>query len=512
MLEPEVLRKDRVGRSFTVVNFLIILLGLLAALLVVLFCLASTGLVFSGDSSRLFRLETSVSVSAFTPTLRHTYTATLPPTETLTPTLTLTPTPTEIVPVEPAPTDITLLSEQGPWLLIGVSDGLWVLAPDASWMARLSETPLLAPLDLKRAASPFGRHVAYVTGADQPILTVVRLPDKTTRLRLTLSVSGTTISSANRRALGGDALAWSPDGRSLAFIGLQEGSRASLYLYSLDTGSVTRLSYGERYAFQPHWSPDGGLILYFESETMGEGDALSVMMVSPGSGERRMLYEVFDSRTEVIAGWSRADRFLVYSRKADCELADLRLIRTESGVAEPYNVGCVNAVALQPDRGTILYVSDASKDRPGAFLLPAGLGNPRPLRGGAADDVQWNPLANLFFVHDSNGWGRAFAPDGAVAEIPVVVRGLLPEVSAVSGLWAWATEGDDLPGLWISAPQTPPRKIFAAPASLPRWGADGQTLFFFNYNDLYVAYAPNFEPNLLTSFPPGVIQAVWVGQ
>ncbi|MEJ5201602.1 MAG: hypothetical protein WHV66_05150 [Anaerolineales bacterium] len=511
MIGPEVSRGDRADRSSAVVNFLTGLLGLLTVLLVVLFCLVAAGLLFFGDTSGLFRQDTPVPVDTLTP-LRYTDTATLFPTETLIPTLTTTPTPTEIVPFEPAPTDIVPLSEQGPWLLIGASDGLWILAPDASWMVRLSETPLLAPEDLRRAAAPVGGHVAYITGTEQPVLTIVHIPDGKTRLRLPLSVTRAAISSANRRALSGDALAWSPDGRSLAFIGLQEGSRASLYLYSLDTESVTRLSDGERYAFQPHWSPDGGLILYSESEHMEEDEALAVMAVLPGSGERRTLYEVFDSRAEVIAGWSQANRFLVYSRKADCELADLRLIRTETGVAELYNIGCVNAVAIQPDRGTILYVSDDNKDQPGVFLLPAGLGNPRPLRGGAADNVQWNPLASLFFVHDSNGWGRAFAPDGTMADIPAAVRGLLPEVSAVSGLWAWATKGDELPGLWISAPQTAPHKIFAAPASLPRWGPDGQTLFFFYRNDLYVAYGPRFEPNLLTSFPPGVVQAVWVGK
>ncbi len=379
-------------------------------------------------------------------------------------------------------------------------------------MVRLSEVPVLAPSDLRRAVAPFGGHVAYVTNRDQPFLNVVYLPEATSKLGLPLSPPGTTLSTANRQALAGGALAWSPDGRSLAFVGLQEGSRASLYLYSLDSGRVTRLSDGQRYAFQPHWSPDGGLIVYFESDTMREGEPIAVMAVVPGSGERSTLYEVSDSLAEVIVGWSLGDRFLVYSRKADCEVADLRLVRAESGVAEPLNVGCIRAVAIQPDTGSILYVSDESKNQPGVFLLPGGLGNPRPLRGGAADDVRWISMARLFFIHDSNGWARAFSSDGLVADIPAVVRGLLPEISAVSGLWAWATEKEELPGLWISAPEVAPRKIFAAPASFPCWGADGQTLFFLHRSDLYVAYGPRFDPNLLTSFPPGAIQAVWVGQ
>lgn len=501
------------GRPSAAIGALTGLLGLLALFMVMLFCLVVMGWVSWGGTGMWFLPATPTPTETLLPVLRHTSTVTMSPVENTTPTLTLSPTPTEIVPYVPAPTEKLPFSEQGSRLLIRASDGLWVMAMDASWMARLSEVPVLAPLDLKRAVAPFGGHIAYVANRDQPVLNVVHLSEATSKLGLPLSPLRATISTANRQALAGEALAWSPDGRSLAFTGLQEGLRASLYLYSLDSGSVTRLSDGQRYAFRPHWSPDGGLIIYFESDTMGEGEPITVMAVAPSSGERRSLYEVSDSLAEVIVGWGLGgDRFLVYSRKADCEVADLRLVRTESGVAEPFNIGCISAVAIQPDTGSILYVSDESKNQPGVFLLPAGLGNPRPLRGGAADDVRWVSMARLFFVHDSSGWARAFSSDGLVADIPAVVRGLLPEVSAVSGLWAWATEKDELPGLWISAPEVAPRKVFAAPASFPCWGADGQTLFFLHRNDLYVAYGPRFDPNLLASFPPGAVEAVWAGQ
>ncbi|MEW5918386.1 MAG: peptidase S9, partial [Gemmatimonadota bacterium] len=55
--------------------------------------------------------------------------------------------------------------------------------------------------------------------------------------------------------------AWSPDGRSIVFSGMQ-GGIADLYQVTLESGAVTRLT-NDRYAeLQPSWSPDGRAIAF----------------------------------------------------------------------------------------------------------------------------------------------------------------------------------------------------------------------------------------------------------
>ncbi len=120
------------GHSSVVIRALTGLLGLLALLLVMLFCLVVSGWgVFGGAGMGSLR-ATPTPTETLSPGLYHTPTVTVSPVESMTPTLTLTSTPTEIVPYVPAPTDSLSFSERGAWLLIGASDGLWVLAMDAS--------------------------------------------------------------------------------------------------------------------------------------------------------------------------------------------------------------------------------------------------------------------------------------------------------------------------------------------------------------------------------------------
>jgi serine/threonine protein kinase/Tol biopolymer transport system component len=65
--------------------------------------------------------------------------------------------------------------------------------------------------------------------------------------------------------------AWSPDGRRIAFTGMEVGKPLRLYLISADGGSTEKLPTGEHNAFATNWSPDGNSIT-FEDEYYGEHD------------------------------------------------------------------------------------------------------------------------------------------------------------------------------------------------------------------------------------------------
>ncbi|HKZ24582.1 MAG TPA: hypothetical protein VJ398_02195, partial [Acidimicrobiia bacterium] len=72
------------------------------------------------------------------------------------------------------------------------------------------------------------------------------------------------------------SMAWSPDGRQLAFMGLMEGPTADLYLYSLEDGQIRWLSSGPAHAIRPSWSPDGDYIVHHGVLGMGTGAGFSV--------------------------------------------------------------------------------------------------------------------------------------------------------------------------------------------------------------------------------------------
>ncbi len=63
--------------------------------------------------------------------------------------------------------------------------------------------------------------------------------------------------------------AWSPDGRHIAFVGIDSGY-SDLYLYELATGDYTRLTYSKASESFPAWSPEGGVLAYV-SDRVVEG-------------------------------------------------------------------------------------------------------------------------------------------------------------------------------------------------------------------------------------------------
>ena len=69
---------------------------------------------------------------------------------------------------------------------------------------------------------------------------------------------------SERRKLTGNAslgtLAWSPDGKKIAFVG-KSGGNSEVYVMNADGGPQQRLAHGN----DPAWSPDGQKIAFVRS-------------------------------------------------------------------------------------------------------------------------------------------------------------------------------------------------------------------------------------------------------
>lgn len=67
------------------------------------------------------------------------------------------------------------------------------------------------------------------------------------------------------------AIAWSPDGKYLAFAGQMEGLSSDLYLYDVAAKTIRRISSGDEELQWITWSPDGKWIVHASVYGVGEG-------------------------------------------------------------------------------------------------------------------------------------------------------------------------------------------------------------------------------------------------
>ena len=111
------------------------------------------------------------------------------------------------------------------------------------------------------------------------------------------------------RAIGGTA--WSPDGKTIAFISNISG-RSNLWLVPAEGGWPVQLTISDQRQAAPAWSPDGKWIAY-QSDYDGD-EQWDIFLVSPKTGQVVNLTKTREI-AEVRPTWSPDGRYLAYMVK-----------------------------------------------------------------------------------------------------------------------------------------------------------------------------------------------------
>jgi dipeptidyl aminopeptidase/acylaminoacyl peptidase len=180
--------------------------------------------------------------------------------------------------------------------------------------------------------------------------------------------------------------AWSPDGRTIAFVSARHGDRdydhaSDLFAVDASGGDAQQLTPGGGHVAMPAWSPDGRNIAY-----LGYGDAEDAPMnsrlwlIEPrGAGRPRCLTESFDRQIEVSdncpPSWA-ADGATIYTGFEDRGSVGVLSVDVASGAVAPsvsgersissFSVdssGRIAFVASDPCNPGDVYVSDAQGER-----------------------------------------------------------------------------------------------------------------------------------------------------
>lgn len=427
-----------------------------------------------------------------------------------------TPTPTLIPTITPP------LNPDGPWLVFGASDDqrvgpkLWVGNADGTGLRSMVSRGVLNFAVQPSASASHGPLVAYIThsGGDRHKmeLNLGRLPDgqPETIASLIHDLPGQPpIDDFNAEtAVEDGGLAWSPDGRSLAFVGQIDGPSMDVYRYDVDTQAVTRISSGDEQAFELRWSPNGQWVIHGAFQFVGMGGAGADEMWAArqdGSGSVDLFKGLRDQDGHIgdpyFYDWLNDAEVIIVDRSSK-----ISAVNITSGEARTLVDGIFDSYTYSPEHDTWLVIPDTGGSAPPKLQL---------MQGNKAHDLEQPlDLINVWWSHDTNSFigldntGTLFtiSPEGNVAQMQVSVKdqsGVPFVISSPDGAsWAWFADDPWTPSssVWAGQAMQQPTQLLSGdfqngvtPEDVA-WSPDSKRLLMITNHGLWAAERPDFKP------------------
>jgi len=421
---------------------------------------------------------------------------------------------------------------EGPWLLLGNGETLFAVNPDGTGpIALLDTTNLASNLPDPEKNSPTGGHFAYLTMTDPMqftdlTLNIYTMPEMRVTKQIDLiaaeyelteqSMPGDPPFDASRTLVEVSSFAWSPDGSQLAFMGIIEGPTSDLYLYNLNTDTITRLTDGPSNGIRPSWSPDGTWIVHTGVSTLGTGAGYGMEGIwaarADGSSVRD-LYPLASSGDEIIHGWLSPTEFVVSSWNAVYGNFNLRTYNLETGDTASIQEGAFTSSALDTTNETALifvdrYSADAIEGQNNGFFMihiPTGT---RTILEEEPQRFSWSPEANRYLILTETS-NTAMSPRGADIVLPDEIR-TLPVFLNGTDRWAAAQSGTGLePGVWAVQSDDTTVKLSENAFYGVNWTPAGD-LILHGKQGLYFSQGGAKTPVRISSVPLYSDEAVWL--
>ncbi len=297
---------------------------------------------------------------------------------------------------------------------------LSVAAVAGGWAGAVAAAPAALPSLSEPALSPSGAELAFVSGGD-----IWTVPAKGGQARLLVTHAAT-----ESRPL------YSPDGRRLAFVSTRAGA-ANIYVLTLATGAVTRLTYADSSETLDGWSRDGKWI-YFTSganDVAGQGDIFRVAATggTPLEVSRERFLNEFqsapspDGKSVALVARGMSNRQWWRNGSSHIDQSELWLKAVAEGGAYQRLLpsGARRAWPMwTPDGRTLYYMSDEGGSE-NLWRLPLG-GTPAKVTRFTDGRLMWPTIAydgrTIVFERDFSIW--SFDPaTGQTTRLPIALQG-----------------------------------------------------------------------------------------
>ncbi len=332
------------------------------------------------------------------------------------------------------PTSQSTLASNGPWLLYPAPDQKRLHAYDVESGAIL-EISLPEPIlvgDLIYGLSPDGHALIIRAGSpsntDELALYQIDLPSTEVLLLtplLSLSLQREIINDESDRAFETlqvvtrpDGIAWSPDGRFLAFTAALDSSSSDLYVFDTERGRIDRLNGLYSQSAKPFWAPESNWLIFQElgygAESGWRSEVVSEISI-PGYVYHNALYiPPPNSQEEAFLGWVNSQSVISFSQTSEGNSL-LRQINVEILSLSVILPGSFEQIAFDPESKSMAYVlgeADASVGglMAGVYLRKSERASADLLRAGVWDELIWED-GGMFVAAGPQGI-FAFTPEG----------------------------------------------------------------------------------------------------
>ncbi len=449
-----------------------------------------------------------------------------------------TPTAATVLP-DPTPTETTTptprIESHGPWLVFPGTDGLGLQAYDIRAQT-FTEILLPAPIiiaDLVRGRAPDGSTLIMRAGSpkntDEFALYQIDLPSfEVSQVSPLLSINlqrkivneeGTRPFETLQTVTRPDGLAWSPDGRFLAFTAALHNETSDLYVLDTLNDRINRLNGLFTQNASPLWSPNGDWLISQELEFVHRleswrSELVTGLRVPTFDSQNTVYLPPIESQEEVFLGWLNAFTFFSYSR-TDNTSRNLRQLNMDELEARWIFAGEFQQAALDPGSGVLAFsLSFASAIPQG---LSGGLYRIQPespiqhlQTAGEWNHLAWDP-GGMFIAAGAQGV-LLFSPQGESLLLPGEGRAHL----SPNGNWviAWGDGEGSTAGarLYQSNNSNPLQTITRHPVEALIWQPDSNGFFLLSEGTLAHYVFPGLSPiEVMSGFPPGtMLEWAWV--
>jgi hypothetical protein len=224
-----------------------------------------------------------------------------------------------------------------------------------------------------------------------------------------------------------------------------------------------------------------------------------------------LLYVPKDGFEEMV-GWLDATTAVLDTWHPAAGGENLRLVDVVTADTSMLSEGWILSAATESWRGSAMFANNS-----GLYLLTAE--DRAPVRVSQEEVARLGPVepGEFFFkVYFTNGSLATYGTSEMDYQVSPVEEGDNLEVASYGLIWAWTSQGNSQPGVWITGPGIEIGQIYNGGARLPIWDENNNLLFFaLNSGNGYDLYRTTFEAYyrdlvVVGSIDADIYRVVWL--